>query len=163
MHIQFGCNVTWFCFCFDFVHMHGAVVVLYFVGGCVYGGRGSLKIGRSRSRWWKMSDVDRQGDLKIRQFLRTLYVSSLISRVQKANVDYCKWYITHTAQLMINYFQLIMTFQFIRGSWISSLLKSALSVLLKPFKSIKNKKSLKRLNSKFMSNYFKMIFFFHMT
>ena len=25
---QFKCDVTWFCFCFDFVHMHGAVFVL---------------------------------------------------------------------------------------------------------------------------------------
>ena len=29
---QFECDVPWFCFCFDFVHLHGAVVVPKFVG-----------------------------------------------------------------------------------------------------------------------------------
>ena len=26
MRGQFECDLTWFCFCFDFVHMHDAVV-----------------------------------------------------------------------------------------------------------------------------------------
>ena len=45
---QFECDVTWFYFCLNsFVHMHGAVVVLFWKR---WGEGGSFKIGRPRWR-----------------------------------------------------------------------------------------------------------------
>ena len=62
---QFECDVTWFCFCFDFVRSHARCSCCSIVcwrgwkegegggGGGGGGGRGSFKIGRPRSRGWK--------------------------------------------------------------------------------------------------------------
>ena len=67
-------NVTWLGFAFvliSFVHIHGVVVVAYFVGE---GWGVRLKLDVQGRRGVKISDVDRQGlgggegCLKIRQF-----------------------------------------------------------------------------------------------
>ena len=50
---QFEHDVTWFCFCFDFVHSLAWCCCCSIV--CWRSGRGDLfKIGRPRSRGWKM-------------------------------------------------------------------------------------------------------------
>ena len=55
---QFECDVTWFCFCFDFIRSHARWLLFHSLLERVEGrgrgrGRGSFKIGRPRSRGWK--------------------------------------------------------------------------------------------------------------
>ena len=59
MRSQFECNVTWFCLALiSLVHMHGAVVVSYFVGE---GGEVRSKLDVEGQKIGKISDVDEQG------------------------------------------------------------------------------------------------------
>ena len=83
---QFECDVTWFCFCFDFVRSRArcgcrSIDCWRGCGGC------SFKIGRpSSSGWKKMLDVDGQrvlGVWKIRQFSWTSYVYRPKEKVEK--------------------------------------------------------------------------------
>ena len=64
---------------------------------------------------------------------------------KKSIFNHCMWYITQMTQLIMNYFQWIVIFQFIRGTNVFSLLKSL--------------KSVNNLNPHFMRDYFKMNFF----
>ena len=75
MRGQFECDVTWFCFSFDFVCSRVWCCCCSTV--CSIGGEGRLKIERPNSRGWKKCGprwTGRMGLLKFKQFSWASYV-----------------------------------------------------------------------------------------